>query len=230
MTDLVLVPGLNCTAALFAPQIEGLADVATCHVADHASADRLEGIAAAILDAAPDRFALAGLSMGGYVAFEIIRQAPERVMRLCLLDTRAAMDGLDDAERRRQTIMLAGSGRFSALHAVFWPRLVHPSRAGDAALERIVRTMMDDTGPERFIRQQSAILHRRDYAPVLDAIAVPTRIVVGAQDAITPPDASREMQHRIAGSSLVEIADCGHLSTLERPNAVTQAMREWLKA
>jgi pimeloyl-ACP methyl ester carboxylesterase len=229
MTDLVLVPGLNCTGALFAPQVTGLADMATCHVADHAGADRLEGIAAGILDAAPERFALAGLSMGGYVAFEIIRQAPDRVTRLCLLDTRAAMDGPEDAERRRQTIALAGSGRFASLHAVFWPRLVHPARAGDASIEGIVRTMMDDTGPERFIRQQTAILHRRDYAPVLDAIAVPTLIVVGAQDAITPPDASRDMQRRIAGSSLVEIADCGHLSTLERPDAVGEAMRGWLK-
>ncbi len=228
MQDLLLVPGLNCTAALFAPQTAALADLARCRVADHGVASTLEAIAEAILAAAPPSFALAGLSMGGYVAFEIIRQSPQRVSRLCLLDTRAAMDSPDDAERRRRTIALANGGRFEDLHGILWPRLVHPARQDDVALEAVVLDMMRDTGPERFIRQQTAVLERRDYAPLLPQIVAPTTIIVGADDAITPPEASREMQRRIPGSTLFEIPDCGHLSTLERPDAVNRLMRVWL--
>jgi pimeloyl-ACP methyl ester carboxylesterase len=228
LSDLVLVPGLNCTGQLYQPQIAGLAEAARCHDADHGGASSLESIAAGILADAPARFALAGLSMGGYVAFEIIRQAPERVTRLCLLDTRAAMDSADDAERRRRTITLAGSGEFDKLHDILWPRLVHPARANDASLERVVLDMMRDTGPERFIRQQTAVLNRRDYVPVLRAIRVPTLIIVGAEDEVTPPEASREMRRLIEGSRLEIVPDCGHLSTLEQPEAVTRLMRSWL--
>jgi pimeloyl-ACP methyl ester carboxylesterase len=228
LSELVLVPGLNCTGALFAPQIDGLSGVARCQVADHGGHADLEAIAASILAAAPPRFALAGLSMGGYVAFEIIRQAPGRVTRLCLLDTRAAMDTPEDADRRRRTIELAGSGRFEQLHGILWPRLVHPSRLAEADLERIVLGMLRDTGPERFIRQQTAVLNRRDYGPVLRDIRLPTLIVVGAQDVITPPEASREMQGLIQGARLAIIPDCGHLSTLEKPDDVTRLLREWL--
>jgi pimeloyl-ACP methyl ester carboxylesterase len=228
LPDLVLVPGLNCTGALFSPQIAGLADAVRCHVANHGGAASLEEIAAQILAVMPPRFALAGLSMGGYVAFEMLRQAPERVTRLCLLDTRAAMDSAEDAERRRRTIALAESGRFDQLHGILWPRLVHPSRTCDAELEQVVLGMMRDTGPERFIRQQTAVLNRRDYAPVLRATRVPTLIVVGEEDAITPPDASREMQSQISGSRLEIVPDCGHLSTLEQPAAVTRLLLQWL--
>jgi pimeloyl-ACP methyl ester carboxylesterase len=228
LPDLVLVPGLNCTGALFRPQIDGLAGAARCHVADHGAASSLEEISARILDAAPPRFALAGLSMGGYVAFEIIRQAPERVARLCLLDTRAAMDSDEDAERRRRTIELASSGHFAKLHGILWPRLVHPARVTDADLEQVVLDMMRDTGPERFVRQQTAVLNRRDYEPVLRAIRAPTLIVVGEQDAVTPPEASRQMQGLIENARLETVPDCGHLSTLEKPEAVTRLMRRWL--
>ncbi|MGL4241133.1 MAG: alpha/beta fold hydrolase [Beijerinckiaceae bacterium] len=228
MNDLVLVPGLNCTEALFSPQIVALGDAARCQVADHGSASSLEAIASAVLAAAPERFALAGLSMGGYVAFEMIRQAPERVTRLCLLDTRAAMDTPEDAERRRRTIALAEGGQFEKLHEILWPRLVHPARTGDAALEAVVVGMMRDTGPERFVRQQTAVLNRRDYRAVLEGISVPTTIIVGAQDEITPPAASREMQALISGAVVHEIAHCGHLSTLERPDEVSRLMRAWL--
>lgn len=227
-TNLVVVPGLNCTGALYSPQIAGLADIANCLVADHGGAADLAEIARDILAAAPDRFALAGLSMGGYVAFEIMRQAPGRVTRLCLLDTRCALDTAEDAERRRRTIELAESGRFESLHGILWPRLVHPSRGADAALEQVVLGMMRDTGPERFIRQQTAVLNRRDYASLLCGIAVPTSIIVGEADVITPVAASREMQGMIAGSVLHVVGDCGHLSTLERPEAVTGLMRQWL--
>lgn len=230
MTNLLLIPGLNCTGVLFAPQITDLGRNVRCHVADHASADTLPAIASAILAAAPSRFALAGLSMGGYVAFEILRQAPQRVERLCLLDTRAAMDTPEEAERRRRTIALATGGQFAKLHEILWPRLVHPARAADRALEDAVLGMMRDTGPERFVLQQTAVLNRSDYSATLAAIHMPVQIIVGAQDEITPPSASRDLQAAIAGARLAEVPDCGHLSTLEQPEAVSALIRAWLAA
>ncbi len=229
MQDLVLVPGLNCTGALFAPQMAALSGMARCHVADHGAASSLEEIAASVLGVAPPRFALAGLSMGGYVAFEIIRQAPARVTRLCLLDTRAAMDSDEEAERRRRTIELAKAGQFARLHDILWPKLVHPARLADRTLEEIVLGMMRDTGPERFVRQQTAVLNRRNYAPLLSTFAMPTAIIVGADDAITPPAAARAMRALIPGSKLFELPECGHLSTLEQPERVNALMSDWLR-
>lgn len=226
--EIVFVPGLNCTGALFAPQIAALADRHRCHVADHGAADSLEAIAASILASAPDRFALLGLSMGGYVAYEILRQQPQRVSRLALLDTRARLDTPEDAERRRQTIALAEGGRFEELHGILWPRLVHPSRHSDKALESVVTTMMAETGPERFVRQQTAVLNRADYRPLLAEIDVPTLVLVGGDDEITPPAHARELHAAIAASRYVEVAACGHLSSLERPSEVSAALEEWL--
>jgi pimeloyl-ACP methyl ester carboxylesterase len=222
--DVLFVPGLNCTGRLFDGQIAALSTKHRCRVADHGGADTLEAIAAAILAAAPDRFALVGLSMGGYVAYEIIRQQPERVLCLALLDTRAQPDTPEDAERRRQTIALARAGRFDQLHGVLWQRLVHPSRLVDAELEAVVLGMMRDTGAERFVRQQTAILNRRDYRPLLSTIAVPTLVLVGSEDQITPPEHARALHAEIAGSSYVEVPECGHLSSLEKPEAVATAL------
>jgi pimeloyl-ACP methyl ester carboxylesterase len=226
----ILIPGLNCTKALFGPQVAALGGLWPMSIADHGGASSLEAIAGQILAAAPERFAMAGLSMGGYIAFEIMRQAPQRVTRLCLLDTRAVMDTREDAERRRRTIALATSGQFEKLHGILWPRLVHPSRRNDQDLEAVVLAMMRDTGPERFVRQQTAVLNRRDYQPVLQAMRLPVTIIVGAQDEITPPSASREMAGLILGARMFEVADCGHLSTLEAPAAVAARLEDWLKS
>jgi pimeloyl-ACP methyl ester carboxylesterase len=226
--DILFVPGLNCTDRLFAPQIEGLGGRAKCHVADHSAADTMEEIAAAILAAAPPRFALVGLSMGGYVAYEILRQQPQRVTRVALLDTRAMPDTPEDAERRLRTIELARGGQFDQLHAILWQRLVHPSRLSDTALESVVTGMMRETGAERFIRQQTAVLNRRDYQPVLSKISVPTVIMVGADDLITPPEHALQLHRAISGSRYIEIAHCGHLSTLERPAEVNAALIPFL--
>lgn len=226
--NVVFVPGLNCTAALFGPQIETLKGQARCAVADHSAADDIEAIAASVLAHAPDRFALVGLSMGGYVAYEIMRQQPERVSRLALLDTRAQPDTEEDAERRRRTLALAREGRFEQLHGILWPRLVHPDRLTDAALEETVTGMMRDTGAARFIRQQTAVLNRRDYRPLLESLSVPTLVAVGAQDVITPPGHSREIASLIKGAAFAEIADCGHLSSLERPGDVNRLLASFL--
>ncbi len=229
MDDIVFVPGLNCTAALFEPQMQAFAGLARCQVADHGALDNLEGIAKAILLKAPARFSLIGLSMGGYVAFEMIRQEPDRITRLALLDTRATMDSPENRDMRLKTIDLAANGQFEKLHDILWQRQVHPDRLNDQPLQDIVIQMMRDTGAERFIRQQTAVMNRIDYAALLGTIKAPSLVVVGAQDVITPPEMGRELANAITDCGYVEIASCGHLSTLERPAEVSKILLDWFK-
>ena len=229
MTEtLVLVPGLGCTAELFRAQIEALGGERPIMVADHAQADSVSAIAADLLERAPDRFALAGLSMGGYVALEVMRQARARVSRLALLDTSARADTPERIGERERLVALAEAGRLDEVHAALWPRYVHPARLGDRALEATVRGMLADTGAQGFVRQQRALMARLDSRRDLPEIEVPVLVLVGAQDAATPPELSREIAEAIEWASLVEIPACGHLSTLERPDAVTDALRAWL--
>lgn len=229
MTPLLLVPGLGCTARLYAPQVAALADVAKTHIVDHGSHASIAEIAAAALASAPPTFALAGLSMGGYVAFEMMRQAPERIARLALLDTMARPDSPAILERRHRHLALIADGRYPEVTEALLPVLVHPDRLQDTALVAVIREMADATGAERFARQMRAIMGRADSRPTLAAIHCPTLVLVGAEDALTPPDLAREMHDAITGSRLVVVPDCGHLSTLERPEAVTAALRAWVE-
>jgi pimeloyl-ACP methyl ester carboxylesterase len=226
-TPLVLVPGLLCTEALFAPQIAALAGRAVM-IADHRSDPTLEAIADRLLDTAPERFALAGLSMGGYVAMAVMRKAPHRVTRLMLLDTTARPDAPEQTENRRRQMALAQGGRFDQILPALYPLFVHESREQDVALRAICTRMAEDVGPEAFIRQQEAILARPDARPSLADIACPTTVVVGEGDRLTPPDRAREMHDLIPQSQLEVIAGAGHLPTLETPDAVSRVMRDWL--
>lgn len=226
---LVLVPGLSCTQRLFAPQMAALGSICKIIVGDHTRDDSITAIASRVLEAAPDRFALGGLSMGGYVALEIMHQAPERVTRLALLDTNARADTEEVRENRRRLIALAEmGGRVAELHEMLWPRLVHPKRQGDAALENTVRIMAEETGAETFIRQERAIMGRRDARSALPSINVPVLVLVGDADQLTPPEQAREMADLLPRASLVVVPDCGHLSTLEEPNRVNRALEAWL--
>ena len=227
---IVLVPGLTCTARLYAEQIPALWPFGPVTIADHRRDDSMAAIARRILAAAPERFALAGLSMGGYIAFEIMRQAAERVAKLALLDTGARGDTPEQTERRKVVIALANSGRYADVTDIAFPVYVHRNRHNDEALKRIVRTMAEETGPEAFLRQQRAIIGRPDSRPGLGAIACPTLVLVGEGDEATPPELAREIAAGISGSRLVMIPDSGHLSTLERPQAVTAALVEWMSA
>jgi pimeloyl-ACP methyl ester carboxylesterase len=226
--NLLFLPGLNCTAALFEPQVKALSSSYDCKVGDHGGHDRLEDIVADILKKSPNRFSVIGLSMGGYLALEIMRQQPERVESIVLLDTRATPDTEEDAERRRRTIEIVERGQFDALHAIFWPRLVHHYRMSDVGLELIVKSMMHETGAERFVRQQTALLNRVDYLPVLSQITIPVFLGVGHQDLITPPDMAIAMSREIPHAKLTIFDDCGHLSTLEQPELVTNSIRDFL--
>lgn len=225
---ILLLPGLLCSPRLYAAQLPVLWTHGPVMVADHRRDDTLDAIAARVLAHAPPRFALAGLSMGGYIAYAILRAAPERVAKLALLDTAARADLPEQSERRMAQIELAESGRFGELLDLLWPLFVHKNRQHDEALKSVVRAMMDDTGPAAFVRQQKAIMTRPDSRPDLPKIKCPTLILVGDGDTLTPPKLSEEMAGLIPGSRLVTVADCGHLSTLERPEAVNRALVEWI--
>ncbi|HEX5958042.1 MAG TPA: alpha/beta fold hydrolase [Hyphomicrobiaceae bacterium] len=229
-TNLILVPGLLCTGRLWAEQISALDDVAACTVADHARHDSMAGIARSILAVAPPRFALAGLSMGGYIAYEIVRQAPERVERLALLDTAAAADTPERTAARRELMATAEREGIARVQELLLPALVHKTRLADKALVDAVVQMAVDIGLDAFKRQEEAIIARPDNRPLLRSIRCPTLVLVGEQDALTPIDTAREIAAGITGARLEIIPDCGHLSAMERPEAVSQALREWLKA
>jgi pimeloyl-ACP methyl ester carboxylesterase len=224
----MLVPGLLCSARLYTEQIVALWPFGPVTVADHRRDDTMEAIAARILKTAPPRFALAGLSMGGYIALSILRQAPERVERLALLDTSARPDTPQQTERRLSQIALAKSGRFAEVPDLLWPLFVHRERQSDENLRGVVRVMAEETGPETFVRQQHAIMARTDARPLLATIKCPTLMLVGEGDELTPPTLAQEIAGSITGSRLVVVPDCGHLSTLEQPAAVNRAFAEWM--
>ena len=226
---IVLIPGLTCTARLYAEQIPVLWPFGPVTIADHRRDDSMAAIARRILATAPERFALAGLSMGGYIAFEIMRQAPARVAKLALLDTGARADTPEQTERRHVLMAKAKAGGYAEILDLAYPLYVHRNRHNDAALKDIVRAMVEDTGREAYLRQQQAILSRPDSRPGLAAIACKTLMLVGEGDEATPPELAREIAAGISGSRLVIVPDSGHLSTLEKPEAVNTALVEWMR-
>lgn len=225
---LVLIPGLTCTAELFAPQWAALARGRQIFTADHTRDDTIAGIALRLLADAPPRFALCGLSMGGYIAFEVMRRDPGRVARLALLDTGAHGATPETNKPREQMISLAERGSYTEVANLFWPRFVAPHRLEDEPLRAVVRRMADETGPEVFVRQQRAIMTRVDSRPDLGSISVPTLVLVGEEDRATPLAESQEIAAGIRDSQLVVLPGCGHLSTLEAPDAVNAALSIWL--
>ena len=227
-TSLVLLPGLLCDRELWRRQIESLGDVASPWVADLTLDDSMAAMARRVLAAAPPVFALAGLSMGGYCALEIMRQAPARVTRLALLDTGARADSPEQTARRRGLIELAEKGDFKGVTPRLLPLFLHPDRLKDAELTGRVTAMAHRVGKDAFLRQQKAIMGRIDSRPYLARIACPTLLLCGRQDQLTPPALLEEMAAPIPGALLEVIEDCGHLSTMERPDAVDAALRIWL--
>ncbi|HEY5279042.1 MAG TPA: alpha/beta fold hydrolase [Pseudolabrys sp.] len=225
---LLLVPGLACTARLYAPQVTALWPSAPLMIADHRKDDHIDAVARRILDNAPPRFALAGLSMGGYIAFAMMRLAPERIARLALFDTSAWADTAEQTAARQSQIAMTKAGRYGEIADLSMPRYVHPDRQNDAAITGAVRQMSAETGPEAFIRQLKAIMSRPDSRSMLGSIHCPTLVLVGDADLATPPDLSQEIADGIAGAKLVVVPNCAHLSTLEQPEPVNAALIEWL--
>ncbi len=226
---LLLLPGLLCDARLWRDQVAALAPLAEPIVADLTQDDNVETMAARAIAAIDGPFAVAGLSMGGYVALEVMRQAGDRVTRLCLLDTGARADTEEQKRRRRGLISLSRSGQFRGVTPRLLPQLIHPSRQG-TPLATEVMEMAERVGKEAFLRQQTAIMNRIDSRPHLSAIAVPTLVGVGADDMLTAPDLAAEMAALIPGARLRHFADAAHLPTMETPEAVNAAMAAWLIA
>jgi len=227
---LLLFPGLLCDARLWRDQIAALPGVA-CVVADCTQDDTLDGMARRALSALPGRFALAGLSMGGYAAMALMRLAPGRVTGLCLMDTSARPDTPDQARRRRGMMALVARGsRFKGVTPRLLPLLLHPGRLGDQALREEVTAMADRVGQAAYLRQQAAIVARPDSRPDLRRVDVPTLVAVGAGDQLTPPGLAAEIAGLIPGAELRVVAGAGHLLPMERPSETAELLRRWLDA
>ncbi|HSE77875.1 MAG TPA: alpha/beta fold hydrolase [Alphaproteobacteria bacterium] len=225
---LILLPCLAGDRVLWEAQIAALGDVADVVVADLTRSDSMAGMARDVLDAAPAKFAMAGLSMGGYASFEIMRQAGERVSKLALLDTSARPDTPEQTVARRDLISLCERGEFKGVTPRVLPRWIHQSRLNDQALVTVVTEMIRRVGKEAFVRQQTAIMRRPDSRPGLSRVRCPTLVLCGRQDQSTPLEHSLEQAADIPNSRLVVIEECGHLSSMERPDEVARAMRAWL--
>lgn len=223
---LVLLPGLLCDARLWRDAVADLPGPPPL-VADLTLDETVGAMAERALAAAPPRFSLCGLSMGGYVAFEVVRRAPGRVARLALFDTSARPDTEEQSRRRRGLMALTRSGAFRGVTPRLLPQLLHPSHL-DGPLAGEVMAMAERVGREAFLRQQAAILARPDSRSTLAAVRVPTLVAVGAEDALTPSDLAAEIAAGIAGSVHVVLPGCGHLPPMEEPRAVALLLRGWL--
>lgn len=227
---LVLIPGLLNDAELWAKQIPMLDDlVDRIVIPDTTAHEDIRDIAAQVLAETDGSLAVAGLSMGGYVALEVLRQAPERVERLALIDTSARQDSDDQRRRRTGLIELADKGRFKGVTPRLLPMLVHRSRLEDETVTRPIFDMAARIGKDGFIRQQKAILSRDDSRGLLADVTVPTLVMCGRDDQLTPVELSEEMAAAISGAELRIIEECGHLPALEKPQECGAAMRVWLQ-
>ena len=222
--NLLLLPGMMCDTRLWQPQIDAL-DIPT-YVADLTTSDKLEEIAASVLENAPPSFAVAGLSMGGIVAFELWRQAPERITHLALLDTNAKADSPDRRSTRLDQVqqVLAGQLRSLAMETLKPAYLAKANRDNEDLLDTIL-TMALDAGEATFERQSLALKDRPDSVDMLETIDCPTTVMCGVEDRICPVVLHELMAERIPGARLVVIEDCGHLATLERPDIVNRELQ-----
>ncbi|MDR3513018.1 MAG: alpha/beta fold hydrolase [Caulobacteraceae bacterium] len=225
----VFASGQLLTPAAWAPQARALADRPLVF-ADNRSDETIAGMAERLITAAPARFDLVAHAMGGFVAFEVMRRAPQRVRRLVLLATLAPADSPAQTARREGYLRLVEAGRFAEVVEERLPILLHPDRRANEALIGTVRAMAAETGAEAFLRQQRAIMSRPDARPGLSAIARPTLLVMGRQDGIVTQAHQDEILAAIPGARLEVVEDCGHLSTLERPQAVNALLAGFLAA
>jgi pimeloyl-ACP methyl ester carboxylesterase len=227
---LLLLPGLTCDAAVWRAQIAAFGDDYEVRVPDFFGLDSFDAMAKAALDLADRPFALAGHSMGGRVAMQVAAAAPDRVLRLALLDTGAHLPTPGEAESR---LALVATGEREGIEAVIrtWlPPMLAPAHREDSALWDEIAAMQRRAGVETLKRQQKALLNRRDGFAQLDTVKVPTAFITGALDAWSPPEQHREMQDHVPGSTLTVIEDCGHMAPMEAPDQVNRAFAEWLEA
>ena len=230
MTEpLVLLPGQMCDARVFWPQIAELSATMAVTVAPITQGERLEEIASALLDQLPKRFALAGLGMGGAVALEILRRAPDRVARIALIDTSMLAETPQMAAAREMRIVKAKTGKMAdVIREEVQPTYLAPGPDRAAVLDLAI-DMADTLGPEIYIRQSRALQRCKDQQAVLRKCKVPAMVICGAEDKINPVKRHSFMAELIPHATLRVIADAGHLPTLEQPAATTAALRDWMR-
>ena len=227
---LILLPGLLCDDALWEHQSVFLSDFVEVRVADLTREDNIPDMARHVLARAPEKFALAGLSMGGYVAQEIMRQDPHRVSALALLDTNARADLPEQMERRKALMAEAEHGQFIGIGPKLLPNLVHPDFTKVPDIADTVLDMAECVGKDAFLRQQNAIMNRLDGRADLANVQCPTLVLCGEDDVMTPVKVHEEMVDAIGDNAdLVVVRHCGHLSPLEQPEEVSAALFDWLQ-
>ncbi|HXE40046.1 MAG TPA: alpha/beta fold hydrolase [Azonexus sp.] len=226
--NILLLPGLLNDASLFTDQIAALATHAVVEVGDLTTAGSIPEMAASVLKAASaERFVLLGLSLGGYVAFEIMRQAPGWVAGLVLMDTTARPDTAEATAKREALIQLAATD-LDAVTEQLLPRLSHPERMNLPTVGGVIQSMATSLGKEVFVRQQRAIMGRPDSRPTLATITCPTLVICGRDDLITPPELATEIADGIRHAKLDIIEHCGHLATLDQPAEVSRLLVDWI--
>lgn len=230
---LVLLPGLVCDAGVWEAQTQAFASRLRCHVPDYGLHDSLAAMARHVLDTAPaERFALAGHSMGGRVALEVLRLAPQRVQALALLDTgtHPLAPGDVGARERAGRMGLLQTAERKGMRAMAeqWAKpMVHPARHGTPLFDAVLR-MLERSSPEQYAAQINALLHRPDAAPLLPSLRCPTLVLTGREDLWSPPEQHERMAAAIAGAQLCIVEQCGHMSTMEQPRVVNAALERWL--
>jgi pimeloyl-ACP methyl ester carboxylesterase len=233
MESLVLLPGLLCDEAVWQGQIDALRDIAVCTCVDWGRLDSILAMAERVLRVAPPEFSLAGHSMGGRVAFQVVRIAPQRVKRLALLNTGAdarpsGEAGAAEERKRRELLDIAKTQGMRAFAQAWLPPMMKPGRMADKSLVDSIFAMLERKTPEIYEMQMLALLNRPDARPVLPAIKCPTLLLSGREDSWSPPARHQEMAAVIPNSRVAIVADSGHMAPMEQPAAVAQAMREWL--
>ncbi len=225
---IVFIPGLMCTGRIYQHQVETLGQTHPVLLANHWSHDTMAGIAKSTLDLAPKTFALAGTSMGGYVALEIMRQAPERVTKLLLMSTSAKPDTPERSADRRKQVEGARKYGLRAGTRALYPKLVHPARHEDAPLLTTFFEMAEELGVDAFAKQIEAIIGRADSRPTLGDVRIPTLVIAGRDDALITPDNSEELASGIPGARLALVEHCGHMGMIERPETYTKLISGFL--
>lgn len=223
-----LLPGMMNTASVWEPIAAELADVADTRIADLSWQTSIAEMAQSVLAQQQERFALAGFSMGGYVAQEILAQAPSRVSHLALLGTSMRPESPEQTTARK-TLLDAIQADFSALTHRLLKLNLHPAHDGDSVPAQAVRTMFETLGPDVCARQLRAIMSRRDTREALLAAQMPVAVICGREDRVVPPALSEEIAAQLPGASLTWIKQAGHMAPLEQPSAVASALREWLR-
>lgn len=227
---LLWLPGLLCDETLFFPVNELLSERIKPVCAELKSLDSMAALARDILDTAPENFILGGLSMGGILAFEVYRQAPERVKGMILLDTNSADEKQEVTDKRNLLVAKASSGQLSSItpdHLL--PVLIHPERITETALVNDICQMAENIGVDKFVSHAKALATRPDARPLLSQISVPSLIICGRDDLLCPIENHLLMDEMIANSTLEVIEQCGHLSTLEQPELVADTINNWIK-